>query len=251
MNPVVPRKIIDDAYAKDPANAAAEYGAEFRTDIESFVSREAVESCIVWGDVERPHDAAHSYIAFTDPSGGSSDSFTLAIGHRASDGLAVLDVLREVKPPFSPSSVVAEYAALLKSYGVTTVHGDRYAGSWPSEQFEKKGITYQPSERPKTQIYLDGLPLINSKRVSLLGNRRMFQQLIALERRTARGGRDSIDHPPGGHDDCANAALGVLVHLGESTYDLEGMVKGLGRLCGGSGYFGRYAAATGYRGPLG
>jgi hypothetical protein len=38
-------------------------------------------------------------------------------------------------------------------------------------------------------------------------------QLIGLERRTARGGRDSIDHPPGGHDDVANAAAGALVQL--------------------------------------
>ena len=30
-----------------------------------------------------------------------------------------------------------------------------------------------------------------------------------LERRTARGGRDSIDHAPGGHDDLANAVAGA------------------------------------------
>jgi hypothetical protein len=32
-----------------------------------------------------------------------------------------------------------------------------------------------------------------------------------LERRVARSGKDSIDHPPGGHDDVANACAGVLV----------------------------------------
>jgi hypothetical protein len=32
-----------------------------------------------------------------------------------------------------------------------------------------------------------------------------------LERRTARSGKDSIDHPPGAHDDVANAVAGVLV----------------------------------------
>jgi hypothetical protein len=31
-----------------------------------------------------------------------------------------------------------------------------------------------------------------------------------LERRTARGGRDNIDHAPGGRDDLGNAALGAL-----------------------------------------
>ena len=34
-------------------------------------------------------------------------------------------------------------------------------------------------------------------------------QLCGLDRRTARGGRDSIDHAPGGHDDLANAVAGA------------------------------------------
>jgi hypothetical protein len=37
----------------------------------------------------------------------------------------VLDAVRERKQPFSPEDVVAEFAALLKSYGVTKVTGDR------------------------------------------------------------------------------------------------------------------------------
>jgi hypothetical protein len=45
------------------------------------------------------------------------------------------------------------------------------------------------------------------------------QQLVALERRTARGGRDTIDHPPGAHDDVANAVAGVIGRLiSGSTY---------------------------------
>ncbi len=37
--------------------------------------------------------------------------------------------------------------------------------------------------------------------------------IVGLERRTSRGGRDSIDHGPGGHDDLANAVAGVLYLL--------------------------------------
>jgi len=55
------------------------------------------------------------------------------------------------------------------------------------------------------------LPLINSQQVELLDQPKLISQLCSLERRTARGGRDSIDHPPGAHDDVANAAAGVLV----------------------------------------
>jgi hypothetical protein len=37
----------------------------------------------------------------------------------------------------------------------------------------------------------------------------LVDQLVNLERRTGRGGRDIIDHPPHGHDDIANAVAGV------------------------------------------
>jgi len=82
MNPTVPQILIDEANARDPASAQAEYGAQFRSDIESFVSREAVEACITPAVRERPPLPNVRYFAFTDPSGGTSDSFTLAIGHR-------------------------------------------------------------------------------------------------------------------------------------------------------------------------
>ncbi len=52
---------------------------------------------------------------------------------------------------------------------------------------------------------------MNSGRVLLLDIPRLEAQLIALERRTTRVGRDLVDHPPGGHDDVANAAAGALV----------------------------------------
>ncbi len=51
--------------------------------------------------------------------------------------------------------------------------------------------------------------MINSRRIELLDDARLINQLCALERRTARGGRDSIDHPPGAHDDVVNAVAGV------------------------------------------
>ncbi len=44
MNPTVDARTIQAAYEADPAVAAAEYEAEFRRDIESFVAREAVEA---------------------------------------------------------------------------------------------------------------------------------------------------------------------------------------------------------------
>jgi hypothetical protein len=217
MNPSVPQAVIDAATERDPANAAAEYGAQFRSDVESFIAREAVEACVTPDMRERPRIAKLRYSAFVDPSGGSADSMTLAIGHKEGD-TAIVDAVRERRPPFSPEDVVSEFATLLKSYGISIVTGDRYAGEWPRERFKVHGIAYEPSAKPKSDLYRDILPAINSRKVDLLDNDRLINQLIGLERRTARGGRDSIDHAPGAHDDVANAVAGVVAALSARPY---------------------------------
>ena len=63
----------------------------------------------------------------------------------------------------------------------------------------------------RLEVYRDALANLNSGRIELLDHARLLAQLGALERRTARGGRDSIDHPPGGYDDLANVVCGVAV----------------------------------------
>ncbi len=134
---------------------------------------------------------------------------TVAVGHREGDR-AVLDALRECRPPFSPDEVVQDFAAFLKSYCIDRVQGDHHGGEWPREAFRKRGIAYEVSAKSKSQIYGETLALLNSSRIELLDNPRLGVQLCGLERRTARGGRKSIDHGPGAHDDLANAALGAL-----------------------------------------
>lgn len=221
MNPMVPQSDIDAALAKDPARYAAEYLAEFRTDVEALFTREAIEECIPPGVRERPYIVgSHRYSAFVDPSGGASDSFTIAIAHKEGQG-AILDVLRERKPPFSPEAVVEEFCQLLKSYRIAKVVGDRYGGEWPRERFLKHGITYEVSKTSKSDIYQAFVPLVLGKRADLLDNDRLLNQLVGLERRTARGGRDSIDHGPGGHDDVANVVAGALTNLIQGQYDYD------------------------------
>jgi hypothetical protein len=149
MNPTLPRdgETIEEAFASDPAWAAAEYGAEWRSDIESFVSREAVDACVDWGVFERPYRAGESYFGFVDPSGGSADSFALGIAHKQGE-IAFHDVIREVRPPFSPEATVNEFSDLLKQYRVTKIVGDKYAGEWAREPFRLAGITYDASAKP-------------------------------------------------------------------------------------------------------
>ncbi|MGO9774871.1 MAG: terminase large subunit domain-containing protein [Roseiarcus sp.] len=213
MNPRIDPAIIAEAYESDPEAARAEYGAEFRDDLADFVTREIVEAVTAWGRTELPPEPGVTYSAFCDPSGGANDAMTLAVAHLRDGEVCVLDAVLEVRPPFDPERAVAECACVLRRFGVTRIIGDRYAGEWPKARFREHGITFEQSARPKSDLYHDLLPLLNAKRVELLENTRLAAQLVGLERRTARSGRDSIDHTPGGHDDVANAVAGVLVGL--------------------------------------
>jgi hypothetical protein len=208
MNPSVKQSTVDAAMERDSAAASSEWLGEFRNDIAAFVQREVVESCVDVGELERPWNAKHRYTAFVDPSGGSSDSMTIAVGHRERE-ITVVDVVREIVAPFDPESATEEFANLLKSYSIIGVTGDRYAGQWCAQAFQKRGITYTPSEVPKSGLYLDFLPKLNSRTIRLVDNARLVNQIAALERRTSRGGKDTIDHSPGAHDDVANVVAGL------------------------------------------
>jgi hypothetical protein len=203
FNSTVPQAWIDHELERDRPRNSAELLAEFRTDLEAFLSLDIVEAAV--GDyVELAPAANCRFFGFVDPSGGSGgDAFTVAISHRDGDGV-VIDAVRERRPPFSPGDVIAEFSNLLKSYRISTVTGDKWAGGFPPEQFAKHGISYEPAAKTKSDLYLDLLSLLNSGRIVLPRNDRLVQQLATLERRTARGGKDSIDHGPGAHDDIAN-----------------------------------------------
>lgn len=85
-----------------------------------------------------------------------------------------------------------------------------------SEAFKTHNLPYDASAAPKSDLYRDMLPYLNSGRAALLDHTKLINQILGLERRVARSGRDSIDHGPRGHDDLANAAAGALVAVSAS-----------------------------------
>jgi hypothetical protein len=210
MNPSIPDRVVEDALKRDRPAAEAEYLGEFRRDVVGFLDAERVDAVTIPDRYEIPHDSRHTYVAFADASGGSRDSFTAAVAHREGD-VVVLDAIREIRAPFSPKDATAEISAMVRSYGVTEIVGDRYAGEWPREAFADQGLSYVTSDKTRSQLYVELLPLVNGGRCELLESDRLRTQLVNLERRTSASGRDTILHPPGTHDDVANAAAGALV----------------------------------------
>ena len=212
LNPTLDVRDRDRQMVEDPARARAEWYAEFRSDLVAFIDPAVVDRCVVKGRVELPPVAGITYTATVDPSGGSSDSMTLAIAHAEGDR-GVLDLVREWPAPFSPQQVVSEIVEILRRYNAAAVIGDRYAGEWAREPFRNHRIEYRVADVTRSEAYLTMLPAINSGKIELLDNRRMISQLLALERRTTRSGKDSVDHPAskGAHDDVINAAALALV----------------------------------------
>lgn len=210
LNPTIPQEIVDRALAEDPAAAQAEYMGEFRDDIGGWLPVDVIESAVDRGVTARPPHPRIQYRSFCDPSGARGDSFTCAIAHDV-DGIGVLDCLIEVKPPFNPMEAVAQIATTLREYGLNDTMGDRYAAEFNVAAFAANGITYRNSNRDRSAIYQDVLPLFTSGRVRLIDNRKLVIQFAALERHTSSIGRDRIDHGPGGHDDLCNSAAGALM----------------------------------------
>jgi hypothetical protein len=212
LNPTIPQEIVDEAIEEDAAKARAEWIAEFRDDVGGWLPAELVEQAVDRGLTVRPratHRTVH-YTSFCDPSGGARDSFTCAIAHQE-NSIAVLDCVLEIRAPFNSVSATQQISDLLKSYGITSTVGDKYASGWPIDAFASFGVRYQHSERDRSAIYSDCAPLFTSGRIKLVDNRRLVSQFCSLERRTHPSGRDRIDHGPGGSDDVCNAAAGALV----------------------------------------
>jgi hypothetical protein len=220
FNPSLDDAVIDAQRAADPTSASAEWDAEFRADIATFLDDELIDRAVEHDrPLELPPAEGVVYQAFTDPSGGvGSDSYTVSIGHKAGNR-CITDVCRGTVGRFDPHEVTKQYAALLREYRISKVTGDAYAAEWCAAAWRDCGFEYQQSEKPKSDIYLECIPLFARGLVGLPDHPKLLRELRLLERHTDRSGKDAVDHPRSGHDDHANAVCGLLYLLAKPVID--------------------------------
>jgi hypothetical protein len=257
MNPTLPEAVVKRAIAEDPSAASCEYCVGpglFREDVDSFISREALEALVVPGRHELPPRSGVQYAAFADVSGGKHDDAALGIAHKE-ERVVVLDCLERHRAPHNPYEVVKRMCETLRRYGCDRAVGDAYAAEWTKIAFKSHGIDYRRATtsvwkegwqirnkvaKPKSVLYVELLPRLHSAEVELLDHEVLISQLAALQRRTRSGARDQIDHPPGGHDDCANVLAGVVDAVSQRRLSAgaAGAVPGAGSVAGlvASGY---------------
>lgn len=214
MNPSISEKRLAREQRVDPQRFAREYLAEFGDDIEAFLPGVWIEQATVEDRHELPARPGVRYLATVDPSGGAvkGDSFTLSIVHVEDGQRFVQDVM---KAWTSSRSATVDLGAVVREIGgryqLAMVKGDHYAGQWPEQEFRKVGISYRASELDKSKAYRELEPVLAQGRIELLDHPTLLRELRLLERRYKPGGKTpTVDHPKGGHDDCATAlALGV------------------------------------------
>jgi hypothetical protein len=231
FNPSLPQKIVDDAMAKDPSKARAEWLGQWRDDLAEYLPRALIEAAVDDDVVVRPPISNVQYSAFADPSGGASDSFTCAIAHREND-TAILDCAVEIRAPFDPTEATRDIVRTLREYGLHRVVGDRYGAQWVVDAFRRAGCEYAHAEIDRSAIYRNCLPLFASGHVRLLDHPKLVAQFAGLERKTLSGGRERIDHPDiaNAHDDLSNSCAGALVLASgvlrdPNAFDIETFVK--------------------------
>jgi hypothetical protein len=238
FNESIDQAVIDEDLALDPQRASAEWLAEWRADLDTFIDPEMIAALTERGVVVRPPLEGVAYVAFCDASSGRGDSFTCAIAHRDGDKI-ILDAVMVWRSPFAAAQVVGECADFVRGYRLHEVWGDRYAVGFTIAIFAEHGITYRENIMRKradgteqaldrSMIYLSWLPLATSGRVVLLDLPRMASQFVALERRAFPSGNDKIQHPDGKHDDIANSVAGAMVLASHGDDDLTQWQK-LGR----------------------
>ena len=214
FNPTIDPSKIAKELAADREGATSEWLAEFRSDLTALFDEQVIEDAIDYArPLELPPRGGVKYHAFTDASAGRNDAFTLCISHcegNRGDEQWICDVIRGRSSPFDPRAVAEEYAALARQYHCDRIIGDAFAGEWVASAFRDAGVKYETSPLNKSALYLEALPHFNRGAASIPEHTKLIRELLTLERRVQRSGRDSVDHPKHGSDDYANALCGSL-----------------------------------------
>src|SRR5713101_8836276 len=89
MFPTFEEELADEK-AKDEAAFNAEYGSEYRQDLEDYLSLEAVEACVVKGRADLPYESGVEHRMFIDTAGGGGqDSLAACVTRSIPGGAAV------------------------------------------------------------------------------------------------------------------------------------------------------------------
>lgn len=211
FNPAYSEKKLKRLKKRKPLTYRTEHEAFFRTDLSAMYDPAMIDKAINNDrPLEIPYKDGIEYRSFVDVAGGGGkDSYSLAIGHLENKKV-IIDVSRSRTPKFNPDEVTSQYCELVKKYKINQVYGDKFSGDWASNSWAKHDVSYERSERTKSELYLEAESPFNTEAVDLPDKELLINQLKNLIRKTRSGGKDSVDTDGGQPEDEANSIAGVI-----------------------------------------
>lgn len=217
MNPTLSEARIAKAIADDPDRGRAEYEAEWRVGVAAAFDPVLIDQAIRNDPLILPPQAGVRYGGGVDVSGLGEAEFAWTVAHWEG-GRIVMDLLngrgRRWLRGVNLEGAVKACCDDMRRYGITEVLGDRYGGEWPPEAFRREGMGYRVAEKPKSDLYLELVPLFLAGKIEIPADPDLIRQLKLLQRRTGSQGKDVIEKPKGSHDDRANALAVAVAALG-------------------------------------
>lgn len=209
LNPKVSERVINNALRRDPESAQAEYFAEFREQLENFLSSEAIDRCVDPGLGRGVVEPGVSYMMAVDPA-LMRDHYAYAIGHLES-GVVLIDYLKKLRAPVDANGAEDLLKSLVERFRPLGVLCDN-----PSTVQRLKPeipMIYTPFTRQqKLRIYGTLKEAINLGLIGLPKDGDLIDELKALQ---IRGGVD-ISAPKAGritHDDLADCVALIADEL--------------------------------------
>lgn len=208
------RSYVAREQARDPANAAREFGAEFMsTGGDAFFDGAAITAAIE----EAPVAAAHSAPSVGADFGFRSDSSALVVAMREpapAQRIVVTGVFEETPKkgePLKPSVVVGSFAGKAKSAGADCIIADAHYRQAIAEHLEDHQlalVSAPEGANGKADTYQVVRALLREGRVRIPNHERLVRQLREVTARPTAGGGISIVSPrwrTGGHGDLVSA----------------------------------------------
>ena len=218
FNNILTLKDWEQAYRDDPIEFPTEYQAKFIDSKSQFFRAEAVENAVNKGVVEVDYikNQDISYVAALDAAyKGDRFAFTVVSVRREEKETKIEQVHQMVwerrsrKDEVDLREVGHHISKIVTKYNLDIVYADQYGYIPLRELFkDRHNITleeYPFTAQSKKLIYKNLQTLIDQGDVKLLDDRHLVGELVSMELEITEAGQIKIYHPPGKHDDRADA----------------------------------------------
>ena len=214
--------LVAEAYAKDPDDAAREFGAKFTSsDASLFFDPVALEAAVddevvPGARLPLPGEEVTAGADF----GFSRNSSALVVVHRAERRVTVADIV-EIRPasgkPLKPSATVAEFAVTCRRHGLDYVMADAHYRESIREHLSDHDLAFVAAPMQPAIAYQRMRQMLNEGLVKLPRHRLLLEQLREVRGRKQPGGGTQMilpKSPDGRHGDLAAACVLALYPRG-------------------------------------